>query len=93
MDKCPAGYALFSERLFSVDATAPVLALGATTISGRSASFAFSARDNGAVAFACSLERNASSSATAGVLPVPGSPPLLGWGVAAACASPAVRSL
>lgn len=88
----PAGYALFSERLFSVDATPPVLSLGTTTISGRSASFAFAARDNGAVSFSCSLERNSSSSTTAEVLPVPGSPPLLGWGVAAPCASPAVRT-
>ena len=88
---CPAGYALVSARLFTVGATRPTLTLTSASASGRGASFAFKAAALSPVAFQCTLDRTASSAATAGVRPVPGSALLPAWGTPVPCASPAAR--
>ena len=81
-----------SARLFTVDATRPVLTLVSASASGRGATFAFKAADVAPVTFQCKLDRTASSAVTAGVRPVPGSTLLPAWGTAVPCASPAVRA-
>jgi len=80
-----------SARLFTVDATRPTLTLVSSSASGRGATFIFKAVALSPVTFQCRLDRTASSAATAGVQPVPGSALLPAWGTSLPCASPAVR--
>ena len=87
-----AGYALVSARLFTIDAARPTLTLVSSSIAGRGTTFSFKAVALSAVSFQCRLNRTASSAATAGVQPVPGSALLPAWGTAVPCASPAVLS-